>query len=176
MFALFVLPVGLSSSCYSYIITLLFYPLVDDVSTTPFGTPANIPVLDNDDSPDGNVLTVRSIVDQPTGGAVTILPNGTVTYTPNPDFQGQDLFTYRVCNSVTNQCDEANVTMTVGLHPSPVSAPVASEFSYLIGITKMLSIGGILVAGFTFIAVLTVSLIANHCFPTYSTTPRTISS
>ena len=89
----------------------------------------NIPVLTNDTSPNGNdFLRVHSIVGQPTNGTVSILPDGTVTYTPEPGFHGDDEFMYRVCDSETNQCDEATVTVEVDPPPtSPVSAPAASK-------------------------------------------------
>ncbi len=89
----------------------------------------NIPVLTNDTSPNGdNLLRVHSIVGQPTNGTVSILPDGTLTYTPEPGFQGDDEFMYRVCDSETNQCDEATVTVRVDPSPpSPVSAPAACK-------------------------------------------------
>ena len=102
--------------------------LDDDKESTPLNTPVNIPVLDNDIDPDGDDLTtVDSILIQPTNGAVSKIPNGTVTYTPNPGFSGDDSFTYRVCDS-DNQCDEAVVTVTVGPEAPDNESPIASEF------------------------------------------------
>ena len=85
----------------------------------------NIPVLANDTAG----LDVHSIVDHPTNGTVSILPDGTVTYTPDPGYVGEDVLTCRACDPVTNQCTEANVAVTVGLPPaSPDQSPAACEF------------------------------------------------
>ena len=100
--------------------------IVDDEDTTPFNTPVNIDVLDNDTPSEGNKLTVHSIVSDPSHGTVSIHPDGTVTYTPEPGFDGTDSFTYRVCHSETNQCDEATVTVTV--EPRVGDDVRASEF------------------------------------------------
>ena len=89
-------------------------------------TPVNIAVLDNDTPSEGDNLTVHSIVSQPSDGTVSILPDGTVTYTPDLEFTGVDTFVYRVCHSETNQCDEATVTVTV--EEAPAEIVDASEF------------------------------------------------
>ena len=57
------------------------------------GTPTTIAVLANDTDPDGDPLTVIGL-GQPANGNVVLNPDGTVTYTPNPGFTGQDRFTY----------------------------------------------------------------------------------
>ena len=99
--------------------------LDDDSDTTPLNTPVNMPVLDNDNDPDGDVLTTAdSILTQPTNGTVSILPDGTVTYTPNINFVGTDT----VCDS-ENQCDDAVVTVTVGSVEPDNQSPIASEFT-----------------------------------------------
>ncbi len=100
----------------------------DDSDTTPLNTPVNIPVLNNDFDPDGDDLTtVDSIITQPTNGTVSILPDGTVIYTPDTGFEGNDEFQYRVCDS-ENLCAEATVTVEVGPDKSVPDGPVASEF------------------------------------------------
>ena len=103
---------------------MLIRLLADDAETTPHDTPVNIPVLEND----GPDLTVHSIVIQPTNGNATILPDGTVTYTPDHGFEGVDVFNYKVCNPVTNQCTEATVTVAVDPPLLRVQSPAASEF------------------------------------------------
>ena len=110
-------------SCNSFIHSFI-HSLVDDTGSTPHNTPVNIPVLANDTAG----LDVHSIVDQPTNGTVSILPDGTVTYTPDPGYVGQDVFTYRACDPATKQCTEANVTVTVGPPASPAPSPAACEF------------------------------------------------
>ncbi|MEM9007336.1 MAG: DUF4347 domain-containing protein, partial [Cyanobacteria bacterium P01_F01_bin.86] len=59
--------------------------IVDDAETTPEDTPVDIPVLANDSfGPDVSVTDVSD----PTNGTVTINDDGTVTYEPDPDFNG----------------------------------------------------------------------------------------
>ena len=53
-----------------------------------------------------------------------IRPDGTIIYKPNPDFVGEDTFTYTICDSEP-QCDEATVTVTV--EPPPNDPPVAED-------------------------------------------------
>ncbi|RDH80494.1 tandem-95 repeat protein [Mycolicibacterium moriokaense] len=66
----------------------------DDVADTSEDTAVPIDVLANDTDPDtGDVLTVTS-VGQPANGTAVLNPDGTVTYTPNTDFNGEDTFTY----------------------------------------------------------------------------------
>lgn len=75
-------------------------------------------MLANDVDPEDDPLTVDSIVTEPNHGTVSILPDGTVTYTPNTDFFGEDSFIYRVCDT-ENQCAEATITIDVELVPIP---------------------------------------------------------
>jgi len=60
-----------------------------------------------------------------TAGA-TVNPDGTITYTPNPDFCGTDSFTYKACDPA-GACDTATVT----IHVTCVNdAPVAQDDTY----------------------------------------------
>ncbi|MCG3209027.1 MAG: hypothetical protein FOGNACKC_02643 [Anaerolineae bacterium] len=99
----------------------------DDSATTPEDSPVTIPVLDNDSDPDGNLdPSTVSIVNGPAHGEVTINPDGSITYTPAPNFNGEDSFTYEVCDT-TGLCDTATVTINV----TPVNdAPVAKDDAY----------------------------------------------
>jgi len=65
----------------------------DDSATTTQGTVVSIAVLANDSDPDSDALTVTSVT-QGTGGTVVVEPDGTVRYTPAPNFIGADAFTY----------------------------------------------------------------------------------
>jgi PKD repeat protein len=70
---------------------------IDDAAETLEDEPVVIAVLANDGDPEGVVLTV-SDVDRPSNGVATT--NGlTVTYQPNPNFNGEDTFGYRVRDS-----------------------------------------------------------------------------
>jgi len=93
----------------------------DDEATTLANTNVNIPVLDNDTDPEGDPLTIESITTQPENGVAGIRPDGTVIYKPDPDFVGEDAFTYRVCDS-NDECDEA--TIVVQVEPPPNEPPV----------------------------------------------------
>ena len=82
----------------------------DDTAHTPAGVPAEIPVLANDTDPDGDALSLTlSPVAPPANGVVTLLPDGNVTYTPNPGFSGVDALVYEVCDAF-GACDTAQVT------------------------------------------------------------------
>lgn len=86
----------------------------DDYDTTRYETAVIIPVLENDEDPDGDLdPTSLSIVQQPGYGTVYInYDDYTVTYTPADGFFGNDAFKYRVCD-LTDKCDEANVFVFV---------------------------------------------------------------
>ena len=89
---------------------------VDDKATTAEDTPIDIDVIGNDTDIDGGTKNVVSVT-QGTNGSVAINPDGTVKYTPKPDFNGSDSFTYTLNGGST-----ATVTVTV----TPVDdAPVA---------------------------------------------------
>ena len=88
----------------------------DDGVVNVSGTlPDTIYILSNDKDREGNVATVNNvsdpeIVDEPTQGTVTTLPNGTIVYAAEPGATGVDSFTYRICDAVDpNICDTAVV-------------------------------------------------------------------
>jgi Ca2+-binding RTX toxin-like protein/acid phosphatase family membrane protein YuiD len=72
---------------------------VDDVLSAEEDTPLTIAVADlvsNDTDVDGDVLLFSTIVEEPTYGALVNNGDGTLTYTPNANFNGSDSFTYEV--------------------------------------------------------------------------------
>ncbi|RME57011.1 MAG: tandem-95 repeat protein, partial [Caldilineae bacterium] len=73
----------------------------------------------NDTDPDGSLnATSVTTTTSPLNGAVTIDPvTGVITYTPNSNFLGNDLFTYRVCDNDA-LCDTAQVNLTVYAVPT----------------------------------------------------------
>ena len=95
---------------------------VDDAASTPEDMPVNIDVLANDSDPD-DFLGIPQVTNQPDNGTLTFNPaDSSFTYTPDPDFNGTDVFTYQICDDgLPPLCDQANVTITV----SPVADTVA---------------------------------------------------
>ncbi|SFO78012.1 VCBS repeat-containing protein, partial [Chitinophaga sp. YR627] len=109
-----------SGACASGVVILTVQPVndkpvaVDDGYTTSEETALTIAapgVLANDTDVDGDVLT-SSILGNPVHGSVTLNSNGAFVYTPNPDFNGVDSFTYRACDG-SGVCDTGLVSVTV---------------------------------------------------------------
>jgi gliding motility-associated-like protein len=94
---------------------------VVDYDTTLEDTPVIISILSNDSDPDGQVVpSTVSVVSQPTNGTVVVNQNGTITYSPNTNWNGTDTFIYNVCdNGTPSLCDTAIVYVVV----SPVNDP-----------------------------------------------------
>ena len=87
---------------------------VDDSATTAYNSSVVIPVLDNDTDVDGDLLTVISASSP--DGDVTINPDGTLTFDPNPGFEGEATISYTVSDG-NGGTDSANVTVTVEEQP-----------------------------------------------------------
>ncbi len=68
----------------------------DDFAETTQEVPVIVDVLANDSDPDGDALTLDSIVIPPQNGQAIINPDNTITYIPDPVFVGQDSFDYEV--------------------------------------------------------------------------------
>ncbi|MFQ5648305.1 MAG: Ig-like domain-containing protein [bacterium] len=85
-----------------------------------------IDILANDGDPDGALdpasLTLST---QPAHGTALVNSlSAVVTYTPNADFSGSDIFTYRISDNKGALSNEAIVTITVNeLNDPPVAAP-----------------------------------------------------
>ena len=91
----------------------------DDGALTAEDTPVVVDVVGNDVDPDGDPLSVVSVT-SPADGSVVDNGDGSVTYSPDPDFFGTDSFTYTVCdNGAPALCDTATVTVDV----TPVNDP-----------------------------------------------------
>ena len=90
----------------------------DDSVEGNYNAPVTIPVLGNDSDPDGDPLSNPVIVTGPANGTVTVNPDGTITYTPAPDFCGDDMFTYEVNDGEFS--DQADVSVTI---PCPANKP-----------------------------------------------------
>jgi len=101
------------------------YSVAEDASlvTVAAGVPPG--VLDNDTDPENDPLTAFLVSDV-AAGTLVLAADGSFTYTPNADFNGADLFTYRADDG-TASSNVATVTLTV----TPVNdAPVAVADAY----------------------------------------------
>lgn len=92
-----------------------------DVATTPEDTAVFIDVLGNDSDPDGHGLTVTSATAG--HGSVVIHPDGSLTYTPDPDYHGPDVIDYAISDG-----QGGTASSTVAVTVTPVNdAPVARD-------------------------------------------------
>jgi large repetitive protein len=149
---------GTVTSTFTYSVTNLGPSAADDSATTPEDTPsAPIAVLANDADPDADPLTVTSA--SAANGTVTISPDGTLIYTPNANFNGTDTITYTISDgnggtatatvaiTVTAANDapvaEAPLPNRTNVDSTPVSVPVAGNFSDLDGDTLTFSAVGL---------------------------------
>ena len=101
----------------------------DDTATVNEDDTAGITtnVLSNDTDADNDPLTVTSIdITTLAGGTVTDLGNGLINYTPDPNFNGTDTFSYTVSDG-NGSTDTSIVTITV--NPVP-DAPVATADAF----------------------------------------------
>lgn len=108
---------------------------VPDVVTTPGGTPVTITTTSNDipgSSPidpttvkliDPNTGTPVTTVTIPNEGTYTVNPNGTITFTPDPGFDGPGTpVSYTVTDVDGHTSNPAPITVTVSPTP-PVAVP-----------------------------------------------------
>jgi len=103
----------------------------DDISTES-NIPITIEILMNDNDSDG-ILNPESvqIVDAPGNGQAAANQDGTVTYTPNPDFHGTDSFTYTIedDNGATSNLATVSITVELITALNSFSDPVLSNVS-----------------------------------------------
>lgn len=99
----------------------------DDPANTGEDTPVVVEPLTNDTDVDGDGLTIAEIT-APTSGTVVIDPGDTtITYTPNPNFNGQDTITYTIADP-TGQTATATVNVTITpVNDPPVALADAAE-------------------------------------------------
>jgi VCBS repeat-containing protein len=88
---------------------------VDEDATLSVPTPG---VLGNDTDAEGDPLTA-TLVTGPSDGTLTLNANGSFGYTPDPNFTGDDTFTYKA-NDSTSDSNVATVTITVNPVPDPI--------------------------------------------------------
>ena len=69
-----------------------------------------IDVLTNDDDPENDDLTV-SLLSRPGNGLATIETDNTITYTPNPNYDGADAFSYTLSDGMFSAEGTGSVTI-----------------------------------------------------------------
>jgi len=84
---------------------------VDDTASTVEGTPVVIDALANDTDPDGDTVSI-STVGTPSNGTATLNSDGTVSYTPNADFIGDDTIPYTIIDG-NGGTDTGEIVVTV---------------------------------------------------------------
>ena len=84
---------------------------IPDTNITIINTPIDGTVLPNDYDTNSDTFSLTANTN-PSNGILVINSDGTYTYTPNPDFVGEDTFTYTICDE-TALCDSTIVTIYV---------------------------------------------------------------
>jgi large repetitive protein len=90
----------------------------DDDVLGQINGPITVDVLANDTDPDGNPLQLTG-VSTPANGTVTINPDGTLTYQPNPGFFGEETLTYTVADGSGG---ESTATVVFRVNAPPTAA------------------------------------------------------
>ena len=106
---------------------------VDDASTAPHNTPVDIDVLGNDVDPDDDPLAVTGFT-QPSNGTVERNPDGTLKYSPDTGFIGDDTFNYTVGDGLGGT---ATATVRVDVRPPPIAViddPATTAFGQSVDI------------------------------------------
>ncbi|MGY5662247.1 tandem-95 repeat protein [Vibrio chemaguriensis] len=96
--------------------------IVADNATVVEDTPTIIKVLGNDTFEGDNKVVSLDTNNGPANGTVSVNPDGSVTYTPNDNYHGEDTFTYIVTSGGVSESTIVKVDVT------PVNdAPVAKD-------------------------------------------------
>jgi len=98
-------------------------------------TSANLAVLTNDGDVDGDALSVTSAT-VPANGAAVIEPDGSVTYTPTPEYSGPDAFEYTISDGAGGAAI-GHVTVDV---TAIALSPVAVDDSVAMGQDSVVSV------------------------------------
>ena len=94
----------------------------ETLSVAEDSTGTNLNVLANDVDPENQALTA-TLLSAPAHGTATCTPAGVCTYSPSPDYNGPDAYTYRVTDALG-----ASATAQVLVTVTPVNdAPTASD-------------------------------------------------
>ncbi|HEX8296047.1 MAG TPA: Ig-like domain-containing protein [Chthoniobacteraceae bacterium] len=90
----------------------------NDTATTPVGQTIDVPVLLNDSDPDGDLLTVTSVIVPAGQGSATINPDGTIRYIPAPGLNDDVVLEYAITDG---NGGTANALVTISVNDNPVA-------------------------------------------------------
>lgn len=99
--------------------------IADDKTSTEPGIPVTINMLPND-SFENSDRTVTGIT-QGTNGTVSFKPDGSITYTPGPNFIGTDTFTYTVTSGGVTETATVTVDVIAQNPPNQPTTPVGGD-------------------------------------------------
>ncbi len=128
---------------FSFVMNITTYPnnppvANSDAATTAANSAVTLAVLANDTDPDGDILTVTAVT-QGENGTVVLNPDGTISYTPNSNSNGQDSFTYTLSDGIKTATGTVSVTVAENLVNTPPTA-VADSAEVLFGGTKTIDV------------------------------------
>lgn len=139
---------------------------VDDSVSTDEDIPVTADVLANDYDVDGDPLQV-SISAGPSNGAAVVNPDGSITYTPDPDYNGPDSLTYSI-GDPSGAAASAIVSITVTpVNDPPVAGDDSAETEHFTPVTVYVLANDFDVDADT----LTVALVSGPSNGTVSCTP-----
>jgi hypothetical protein len=106
---------GVSTTTVSVTVTSVNDPpvAINDLATTPAGSPVVLDLLANDRDPDGDSLSIGATT-APGHGSVALTQDGKILYTPIAGFTGIDSFTYTAIDGHGGS-DTASVEVHVGV-------------------------------------------------------------
>lgn len=116
----------------------------NDSAATDEDNDANINVLGNDTDIDGALDPASvTVISAPSNGTTAVNGDGSITYSPNADFNGSDSFSYEACDDGTpTLCDTATVDVTVNPVNDDPTATVISDQSNVDGESVNLDVSG----------------------------------
>ena len=109
----------------------------DDSATTNQGSAIDIPVLNNDEDPDGDQLTVEPMATPSSqqGVAAVLADRKTVRFTPAAGFSGQATFQYRAVDG--NGTKSNTATVRVNVIACAQATPVVADTSTLTPVRRV---------------------------------------
>lgn len=139
---------------------------VDDSVSTDEDTPVTADVLANDYDVDGDPLQV-SISAGPGRGAAVVDLDGSITYTPDPDYNGSDSLTYSISDPSGAAASAILSIAVTPVNDSPVAGDDSAETEHFTPVTVYVLANDFDVDGDT----LTVALVSGPSNGTVSCTP-----